>query len=226
MAREEKAIAAEGFDKRLNQLIRDFVKMYNKLRDEFLKYKVYVQKELDVLNLVVQGKDKEIAKLMMMITEFKLALRIPRQHYKYIEKLRFEELIEQREEIRDRHRKKYGIDPALPGALLRMPDPSLPPEQQMEMLEGGGGKLAGGTGAGSPSNPLSRSPTSKGLLGSPQMQKEYSMFSLASKTTNDTKFQSEMGDHSLIMSPSIRFGMQKSRAKKSLGNAVSQKSPF
>jgi len=42
MAREEKAIAAEGFDKRLNQLIRDFVKMYRKLGDEFLKYKTYV----------------------------------------------------------------------------------------------------------------------------------------------------------------------------------------
>lgn len=51
----------------------------------------------------------------MMIGEFKLALRIPRQHYKYIEKLRFDELIEQREEIRARHRRKYGVDPSLPG---------------------------------------------------------------------------------------------------------------
>jgi hypothetical protein len=62
MAREEKAIAAEGFDKRLNQLIRDFVKMYRKLGDEFIKYKQYATKESEILNLIVQGKDKEIAK--------------------------------------------------------------------------------------------------------------------------------------------------------------------
>lgn len=62
MAREEKAIAAEGFDKRLNQLIRDFVKMYRKLGDEFIKYKEYVTKESEILNLIVSGKDKEIAK--------------------------------------------------------------------------------------------------------------------------------------------------------------------
>lgn len=48
MAKDEKAIAAEGFDKRLNQLIRDFVKMYRKLGDEFIKYKNYVQKEIDI----------------------------------------------------------------------------------------------------------------------------------------------------------------------------------
>lgn len=65
------------------------------------------------------------------------------------------------------------------------------------------------TGLGSPVGGLTRSPSSKGLLGSPSMQKEYSMFSLASKTTNDTKFKSEMGEHSLIMSPSIRFGLHK-----------------
>ena len=42
-----------------------------------------------------------------------LCLKIPRQHYKFIEKLRFEELIIQREEIRARYKKKYGIDPAV-----------------------------------------------------------------------------------------------------------------
>jgi hypothetical protein len=39
MVKDEKAIMSEGFDKRLNTLIRDFVKVYKKLADEFLKYK-------------------------------------------------------------------------------------------------------------------------------------------------------------------------------------------
>jgi len=42
-------------------LIRDFVKLYRKLGDEFIKYNSYVQKEIDIQNLIIQGKDKEIA---------------------------------------------------------------------------------------------------------------------------------------------------------------------
>ena len=43
--------------------------------------------------------------------EYQLALKIPRQHYKHIEKLRFDELMAQRDEIIARLKKKYGIDP-------------------------------------------------------------------------------------------------------------------
>ena len=136
MAKEEKTIAAEGFDKRLNQLIRDFVKMYKNLGAEFIKYKDYVQKEIDIQARILEFKEKEIAEQGKEIGEYRLCLKIPRQHYKYIEKLRFDELIVQREEIRERYKKKYGIDPAV--QVVAMPDPSLPVEQQLENLNGGG----------------------------------------------------------------------------------------
>ena len=42
--------------------------------------------------------------------EYKLALRIPRQHYKYIEKLKFEELMKQRDEIIKKLKRKFGVD--------------------------------------------------------------------------------------------------------------------
>jgi len=93
MAKEEKTIAAEGFDKRLNQLIRDFVKMYKNLGAEFIKYKDYVQKEIDIQARILEFKEKEIAEQGKEIGEYRLCLKIPRQHYKYIEKLRFDELI-------------------------------------------------------------------------------------------------------------------------------------
>jgi len=55
-------------------------------------------------------------------------LKIPRQHYKYIENLRLEELVSQREEIIKKLKKRYGIDPTQSMQLLKMPDPSLPVE--------------------------------------------------------------------------------------------------
>ena len=58
-----------------------------------------------------------------------MALRIPRLHYKHLEKLRFEEIMQQRDEIIERIKRRYGIDPSKANALLKMPDPSLPPEQ-------------------------------------------------------------------------------------------------
>lgn len=57
---------------------------------------------------------------------------------------------------------------------------------------------------------LTRSPSSNGV-GSPGYQKDFSVISLASKTTKDTNFKSDFGEHSLIMSPSIRFGLHKSK---------------
>ena len=71
-----------------------------------------------------------------MMEDYQLALRIPRQHFKHLEKLRFEEMIEQRDEIIKKMKKK-GIDLTKKGSLIQMPDPSLPAAQQLEMLEGG-----------------------------------------------------------------------------------------
>jgi hypothetical protein len=143
MAKDEKNAMQTQFDIRLNTLIRDFVKVYRNLGDEFLKYKEYSKFEIDILTLCFEGKNKLISNLQHELGEFKLALRIPRQHYKYIEKLRFEELMEQRDEIRARLKKKYGVDPTEPGQMMKMPDPNLPPEQQMEMMAGGNSTLIG-----------------------------------------------------------------------------------
>ena len=46
----------ESFEKRLNTLIRDFVKVYKKLGAEFLDYKTFVSRENDLYNVIVQKK--------------------------------------------------------------------------------------------------------------------------------------------------------------------------
>ena len=60
MIKEEKETQAEGFDKRLNTLIRNFVKEFNRIADNYLQYKDFVKHEIDVLYLVIEEKNKEI----------------------------------------------------------------------------------------------------------------------------------------------------------------------
>ena len=46
-----------------------------------------------------------------MVDEYASALRIPRAHYKHLEKLRYEEIMEQKDKIVARMVKKFGVDP-------------------------------------------------------------------------------------------------------------------
>lgn len=57
--------------------------------------------------------------------------------------------MKQRDEIIEKIKKRYGIDPTKAHQLLKMPDPSLPPEQQMEMMAnvGANGKVQANTQA-------------------------------------------------------------------------------
>ena len=129
MVKEEKQAAAEAFEKRLNTMIREFVKAFKSMGDLTNNMKEYMTREVDIRDVIIEGKDKVIRRLDGEAGEYKLALRIPRQHYKFIEKLKFEELMEQRDAIIKKMQRKYGIDPTKAMSMLTMPDPSLPPEQ-------------------------------------------------------------------------------------------------
>ena len=78
MVKEEKEQKEIEFEKRLNTLIRDFVKIYKVLGDDFSKYKEVVKWEMDILNMCYDKRQKEINQLEEDIGEYKEALRIPR----------------------------------------------------------------------------------------------------------------------------------------------------
>ena len=126
---EEKNNQKQAFEIRLNTLIRAFVKRFDALVADFRNYKEVASKEVLCLEMVIDGKNKTIGDKENMMQEYEMALRIPRLHYKHIEKLRFAEIMQQRDEIIGRIKRRYGIDPTKANALLKMPDPSLPPEQ-------------------------------------------------------------------------------------------------
>ena len=56
MVKEEKEQKEIEFDKRLNTLIRDFVKIYKKLGDDFGKFKDMIKCEIDLLNICLEKK--------------------------------------------------------------------------------------------------------------------------------------------------------------------------
>jgi len=52
-AKDEIAANKESFEKRLNTLIRDFVKVYKKLGAEFTDYKAFVSQENELYNVII-----------------------------------------------------------------------------------------------------------------------------------------------------------------------------
>ena len=98
-------------------MIRGVVTVYKDLATEFMNYKEYVAHELRISELIVEGKEKEIEHQKTMMKDYEAALRIPRNHFKHLEKLRYEEVMEQRDKIVAKLIKKFGFDPTLPGAV-------------------------------------------------------------------------------------------------------------
>lgn len=98
-----------AFEKRVNQLIRDFVKIYKSLAGEFKNYKEYVNFEMEILKKCLEKKQEVIDANVDLVKEYQMALRIPRLHYKHLEQLKYEEMIEQRDQIIKKMKKK-GID--------------------------------------------------------------------------------------------------------------------
>lgn len=81
------------YEKRINTLIRDFVAIYKKLAEDFGKFKEYARVQVKVLEAVISKKDKCLEKQLDEIKDFKMALKVPRLHYKHIENLRYEEMM-------------------------------------------------------------------------------------------------------------------------------------
>jgi hypothetical protein len=56
-------------------------------------------KELELVELILTHREKQIESMKFEVREFKIALNIPRYHYKHIENARFEEIMKQRDQI-------------------------------------------------------------------------------------------------------------------------------
>ena len=96
-----------------------------KLAITFKQFREYTNFEMDLLKKQSDKRQAVIDKQKEMVEGYEMALRIPRQHYKHLENLKYEAIMEQRDAIIKKFKKK-GIDLSKKGALVQMPDPSLP----------------------------------------------------------------------------------------------------
>ena len=107
----------------MNSTTRDFVAKYDKLEREFETFKRLVAIEINLLNYIAFYKDGELEAAKLKAKDFEKALRIPREHYKFIDKLKYEEIVTQRDQIIAKVQKAYNVsdkDYAL--RMLTMPD--------------------------------------------------------------------------------------------------------
>ena len=60
MQKEEMQQKTEAFEKRINTLIRDFVKVFKKLGSEFTNYRAVNGREQDIFNMIITKKQEVI----------------------------------------------------------------------------------------------------------------------------------------------------------------------
>lgn len=70
MANDDRKADKVAFDKRLNQLIRDFVNVYKKLANEFKCYKEFTIFEIDIFKAQLNKKQQIIETNMTMVKEY------------------------------------------------------------------------------------------------------------------------------------------------------------
>lgn len=89
MLNEEIKVQQIKFDRRLNDVIREFLGDKKKYNEVFDSYKMMISVEVTVHEQVRVKLENIIEKYFHELKEVKTALRIPRQHFKIMEQMNF-----------------------------------------------------------------------------------------------------------------------------------------
>ncbi len=108
---EEKAAMVKINQQRVKRLINNFTQVFKELDVTYNKYKDFISNEFEVWESVKLGLEKIIQKKEDEIEELKDALSLPRKHYKFIDNLTAEQIVEQKNIIITEMAKDKGIPP-------------------------------------------------------------------------------------------------------------------
>ena len=156
--------------------------------------------------------------------------------------------MKQRDEIIKKLKKKFGVDQEEALRMLIMPDPSMDPEKQMEIISGGklaqkdiasGEGIAGGQAAAAPTQEKVQTQAQSAAKPKPAvgaasgMQREFSAATIATKATLGHIESSKMFDNaasrgslSMLISPSFRFGLYTNKNRELTSSALEKHNPF
>jgi len=91
--------------------MNNFTQVFKELDVTYNKYKDFISNEFEVWESVKLGLEKIISKKEEEIEELKDALSLPRKHYKFIDNLTSEQIVEQKNLIITEIAKEQGIPP-------------------------------------------------------------------------------------------------------------------
>eukprot|EP00347_Sterkiella_histriomuscorum_P009793 403339870 len=107
---EDKEALISKYELRIKQMFEDFFQEKQKMEDETSKEKNMLQEELRVNDIIkdqlAQGQDK----LRQELKELKRIIKIPRMHFKYLEKLEYDEILTQVKEIEEKQGTQTGTN--------------------------------------------------------------------------------------------------------------------
>lgn len=94
MFMEEKATSIKLNQNRVKRLVSQFIQVLKEQDSTYNKYKDFVLNEFEIWEQVKTGLEKIIQKKEDEIEELKDALAMPRKHYKFIDNLTSDKIVE------------------------------------------------------------------------------------------------------------------------------------
>ena len=100
----------QRYEGKMQQLLMDMLQEREHLRAEGEKQRAMLEEELRV-NEVIKGQmGDRIGKMGEEMRELKRIIKVPRMHFKYLEKMEYEEIVEQMREIDKGGKGHYGSE--------------------------------------------------------------------------------------------------------------------
>lgn len=91
---EEKTVVVRSAQKRIMHIVNSFQEQFKELDKTYNKYKDFINNEFEVWESIKLGLEKVIQKKEDEIEQLKDALSLPRKHYKFIDNLTSDKIIE------------------------------------------------------------------------------------------------------------------------------------
>ncbi len=86
-----------------------YLEYIKKQNDQFIRYKEFMQFEIETHENIRECLERVVKNKQIQIEELRETLKVPRQHFKNIEKLTVEEIIVQKNQILEQMSKDTGI---------------------------------------------------------------------------------------------------------------------
>eukprot|EP00347_Sterkiella_histriomuscorum_P011268 403373102 len=107
---EDKEALISKYELRIKQMFEDFFQEKQKMEDETSKEKNMLQEELRVNDIIKDQLAQGQEKLRQELKELKRIIKIPRMHFKYLEKLEYDEILTQVKEIEEKQGAQTGTN--------------------------------------------------------------------------------------------------------------------